>query len=145
MNQKVKQIETKNAEIKQFIDFFHSASFKIRKEKPVFTKGKDGWLAKIALKKLSLSQLEQLSLWFLEKKRKLSATIGAMLSKKVLETLKKDMERSDFWKEINEIHDTYYKAPFFKKELARQFQPFTYKQINEIKEEAAALERKIKS
>lgn len=126
------------------MDFFNEASLKIRREKPIFTRGKDGWLVKIALKKISFSQLEQLTLWFLERKKNLSTTIGALLSKKVLETLEKDMERADFWKEVNEIYDKYYKSLSFTKELAKKFQPFNFKQINDIKEEVAVLERKTK-
>ena len=36
-------------EIKAFIDFFHDACQKIRKEKAVFERGKDGKLVKLAL------------------------------------------------------------------------------------------------
>lgn len=127
--------------IKKFIDFFNAASLKIRKIKPAFTHGKDGALVKYALKKLTLSQMEQLTLWFLEKKKTLSPTIGAMLSKKVLETLKKDMERSDFFKEVNALYDAYYSSAGYSSALAEKFRPFTFRQICEIQEQAARLER----
>lgn len=127
--------------IKRFIDFFHDASLKIRSKKAIITRGKDGNLAKLALKRLSLSQLEQLTLWFLAKKTDLRPTIGAMLSKKVLETLKNDMNRPDFWKEINMIYDKYFPPSDFTKELAKKLKPFSYRQIAEIAEEVSRLER----
>ena len=128
-------------DIKSFIDFFHNASLKIRGEKAVITRGKDGNLAKLALKRLSLNQLEQLTLWFLTKKGGLKPTIGAMLSKKVLETLKKDMNRPDFWKEISRIYDKYFPASDLSKELAKKLKPFSYRQIAEIAEETSRIER----
>jgi len=131
----------RNPDIKRFIDFFCEACHRIRNEKPVFTRGKDGRLVKLALKKLSESQLEQLALWFLEKKKTLSATIGAMLSKKVLESLREDMNRYDFWKEINAIYDKHYPRSDFTKELTKRFKPFTYQQITEIQEEVSGLIR----
>ena len=131
----------RNPDIKRFIDFFCEACHRIRNEKPIITRGKDGRLVKLALKKLSESQLEQLALWFLEKKKTLSATIGAMLSKKVLESLRSDMNRYDFWKEINGIYDKHYPRPDFTKELTKRFKPFTYQQITEIQEEVSGLIR----
>ncbi len=129
-------------DIKRFIDFFYEACQKIRKEKAVITRGKDGNLAKLALKHLSLSQLEQLTLWFLMKKTGLKPTIGAMLSKNVLETLKKDMDRPDFWKEINGIYDRYFEpATDISKKLADKFKPFSYSQVAEIAEETSRMER----
>lgn len=128
-------------DIKHFIDFFHDASLKIRKEKAVITRGKDGNLTKLALKRLSLNQLEQLTLWFLTKKMSLKPTIGAMLSKKVLETLKIDINRSDFWKEINGIYDRYFEPAGISKELVNKFKPFSYRQIAEIAEETSKMER----
>lgn len=131
----------RNPDIKRFIDFFCEASHRIRHEKPVITRGKDGWLVKLALRKLSESQLEQMALWFLDKKKTLSTTIGAMLSKSVLGTLREDMNRHDFWKEINSIYDKYYPRSDFTKELTKRFKPFTSQQITEIQEEVSALIR----
>lgn len=91
--------------IKIFIDFFHDASLKIRKEKPSFTRGKDGNLVKLALNKLSESQLEMLAVWFLAKKPKLKPTIGAMLSNAVLEELMRKIKDPNFWKELDEIYE----------------------------------------
>lgn len=130
-----------NPEIKQFIDFFSEASVKIRNEKPKIIHGKDGWLVKYALKKISVSQLEELALWFLSKKKSLSPTIGAMLSMSVLNTLQSDMQKPNFWKELNEIYDIYYKNPGISEELIKKFNPFTPKQITEIKEQIARMER----
>lgn len=131
----------KNSDIKRFIDFFVEASKRIRKEKPVITRGKDGYLVKLALRKMSESQLEQLTLWFLEKKKTLSTTIGAMLSNAVLDTLRQDMNRYDFWKEIDRIYDQYYPRPAYMAELTKRFQPFSYQQITEMQEEIAAMVR----
>jgi hypothetical protein len=130
------------SEIKLFIDFFYDACKKIRREKAVITRGKDGKLTKLALKRLSLNQLEQLALWFLAKKPGLSPTVGAMLSKSVLKTLEDDIKRPDFWKEINKIYNRHFPASEFAKNLAKKFKPFSYRQIAEIAEETAALERK---
>lgn len=144
-NKKKEEIAKKtNPEIKQFIDFFSEACVKIRNEKPKIIHGKDGWLVKHGLKKMSVSQLEELSLWFLSKKKSLSPTIGAMLGTKVLDALQNDMEKPNFWKELNEIYDIYYKNPGISKELIKKFNPFTPKQITEIKEQVARMERVFK-
>ena len=95
----------KKHDIKLFIDFFNDTSVKIRKEKPLFVRGKDGNLVKLALEKLSESQLEMLSLWFLAKKPKLKPAIGTMLSKKVLEELIRKIKEPNFWKELDEIYE----------------------------------------
>jgi len=94
-----------DSNIKVFIDFFHDSCLKIRHEKPLFIRGKDGKLVKLALNKLSRSQLEMLALWFLAKKPKLRATIGAMLSKKVLEELLRKIKEPAFWKELDQIYE----------------------------------------
>lgn len=101
-------MQTHKNDIKAFIDFFHEACLKIRKEKPVFERGKDGNLVKIALKKFSRKQLEMLSVWFLAKKPKLATRIGAMLSKKVLEELERKIKGPDFWKDLDTIFEKYY-------------------------------------
>lgn len=95
-------------DIKLFIDFFHEASLKIRREKPLFIRGKDGNLVKSALKKLSRSQLEMMAVWFLAKKPKLKTSLGAMLSKKVLEELARKIKDPNFWKELDEIYCQYF-------------------------------------
>lgn len=91
--------------IKTFIDFFHGASIRIRNEKPIFMRGKDGNLVKSALMKFSESQLEMLAVWFLAKKPKLKATIGAMLSGAVLEELARKIKDPHFWKELDDIYE----------------------------------------
>jgi len=130
-----------NPEIKQFIDFFVDAAKRIRNEKPLIVQGKDGRLVKLALRKLSESQLEQLSLWFLEKKKGLATSIGAMLSRAVLENIRQDMNQEGFWGEVSIIYDQYYPRSDFSRELADQFQPFTNKQIAEMQEEVSAIIR----
>jgi len=95
-------------DIKEFIDFFHDAAQKIRGEKPRFVRGKDGKLVQEALKKFSRQQLEMLAVWFLHKKRKMSLSIGAMLSKAVTEELERTIQNPSFWKELDSIHEKYY-------------------------------------
>ena len=136
--------KTRNPDIKRFIDFFCEACKRIRKEKPIITKGKDGWLTKLALKAVSESQLEQLAIWHLEKNRHMQATIGAMLAKKSLEILRDSMNRNDFWKEINSSYDRRWLRVDYAKELAKKFQPFTHQQINQIAEEVARQERSLR-
>ena len=92
--EKVKKLPKKD--IKLFIDFFYDASIRIRGLRPVITRGKDGALIARALQKLTRSQLEMLCLWFLSKKKKLSPTIGAMLSLVVLDELVCAMKRPMF-------------------------------------------------
>ena len=99
-------------DIKKFIDFFHDASLKIRNEKPKFVRGKDGNLVKSALKTFSRQQLEMLACWFLEKKPKLSLSLGAMLSKNVLEELERKIKDPNFWKDLDKIHEKYYKQHY---------------------------------
>ena len=99
-------------DIKQFIDFFYTASIKIRKQKPEFTRGKDGNLVKLCLKKFSRQQLEMLAVWFLEKKRKVSPTIGAMLSLAMSEELERKIKDPSFWKDLDKIHEKYYKQNY---------------------------------
>jgi hypothetical protein len=114
-------------DIKVFIDFFHDASLKIRKKKPVFTRGKDGNLVRLALKSFSREQLEALALWFLYKKQKMSASIGAMLSKAVLEELKETITKSNFWKELDEIHGKYFEP---QKEAIHKLRHFSELELN---------------
>jgi len=95
-------------DIKIFIDFFHGACLKIRKEKPVFQRGKDGKLVKNALRTFSRTQLEMLAVWFLAKKHKLAPAIGTMFSKKLLEELEKKIKSPSFWKELDEIFEKHY-------------------------------------
>lgn len=145
-NKKKAKIPSKktNPDIKKFIDFFWDAAQKIRGEKPVITHGKDGNLTKLALQKLTLTQLEQLAVWFLETKRDLSLTIGAMLSRRVFEDLKRDIERPNFFKEIDAIYSRYYSSNNLAAKLKDAFKPFNFKQICEIQESVARAERFMK-
>lgn len=101
-------MQTPKNDIKAFIDFFHDACLKIRKEKPIFARGKDGNLVKITLKKFSRKQLEMLTVWFLAKKMKLQPKISAMLSKVVMEELERKMKSPAFWKDLDAIFEKYY-------------------------------------
>ncbi len=106
------------SDIKAFIDFFFDASQRIRKVKPVFIRGKDGKLVERALKIFSRSQLEMLAVWFLEKKPALSPTVGAMLSNAVLDELKQQIIRSEFWSDLDKIYDKYYRSQLEKSAVA---------------------------
>jgi hypothetical protein len=98
-------------DIKLFIDFFHDATKRIRNEKALFVRGKDGNLVKLALNVFSRPQLEMLALWFLAHKTKMQATIGAMLSRAVMEELEKQIARPSFWKDVDAIYDRYFERP----------------------------------
>ncbi len=98
-------------DIKLFIDFFHDATKRIRNEKAIFVRGKDGNLVKLALNVFSRPQLEMLALWFLAHKIKMQATIGAMLSCAVMEELEKQIARPSFWKDVDAIYDRYFERP----------------------------------
>lgn len=100
-------------DIKKFIDFFHDACLRIRKEKPKFIRGKDGNLVSSALKIFSRQQLEMLAFWFLEKKRKLSPSLGAMLGKSMLEELERVIKKPNFWKDLDKIHEKYYNKKYY--------------------------------
>ena len=96
------------SDIKKFIDYFHDTVQKVRKQKAVFVRGKDGKLVARALAIFSRPQLEMLGLWFLAHKPKLSPTIGAMLSDAVLEELERKIKDPHFWKELDELSGRYY-------------------------------------
>lgn len=103
-------------DIKKFIDFFHGAAQKVRGEKAVFIRGKDGNLVRLALKTFSEKQLEMLALWFLAKKTKMKASIGAMLSKAAMEELERKIKDPNFWKDLDEILENKYKKNDIAKE-----------------------------
>ena len=95
-------------DIKLFIDFFHTATQRIRNEKALFVRGKDGNLVKLALRTFSRPQLEMLSIWFLAHKIKMQPTIGAMLSGAVMEELERQIARPTFWKDIDAVYEKYF-------------------------------------
>jgi len=101
-------IKRSHNDIKLFIDFFHDAALRIRKQKPTIIRGKDGRLVERALLFFSRSQLEMLSVWFLVKKTKMSPTIGAMLSDVVLEELSCAIRSASFWKDLDTISEQYF-------------------------------------
>jgi hypothetical protein len=103
------------SDIKIFIDFFFEAAQKIRSVKAEFVRGKDGNLVKLALKNFSRQQLEMLAVWFLDKKRKMAPTIGAMLSKATLEELERTIKKPSFFGELDSIYEMYYKKPTYRK------------------------------
>ncbi len=96
------------SDIKNFIDYFHNAVYKVRNEKAIFIRCKDGKLVERALTIFSRPQLEMLGLWFLAMKPKMSPTIGAMLSDAVLEELQKKIKEPHFWKELDILSQRYY-------------------------------------
>lgn len=111
--------------IKVFIDFFHDACLKIRKERPIFSRGKDGNLVKLALKKFSRQHLEMLAVWFLAKKPKMQPKIGAMLSKKMMEELDEKIRKPVFWKDLDEIFIKYYPRQMWLDELKTNYHDST--------------------
>ena len=98
-----------SSDIKKFIDFFHDASIKIRREKPIIQRGRDGMLVKKALNFFSRQHLEMLAVWFLGRKPKIQPKISAMLSKKIMEELEMKIKSPDFWKDLDDLTEKYYK------------------------------------
>ena len=123
-----------NPDIYRFIDFFVKAGERILGAKPKVVRGKDGYLVALALKKLPVSKLETLAVWFLCRKQALQPLIGTMLSKSVLEELSYEMNRSGFWKEIDKMMDQYYPRT----QKVATWQPFSHKDITTMKEEVAS-------
>ena len=95
-------------DIKEFIDFFHEASKKIRSVAPKIVRGRDGKLTEQALKKFSRTQLEMMAVWFLAKKPKLAPSVGTMLSKVLMEELELKLKNHAFWRELDEIYERYF-------------------------------------
>ena len=120
-------------DIKLFIDFFHDTSLRVRKQKAVIVRGKDGKLVSRALTIFSRPQLEMLALWFLAKKIKLSPTIGAMLSRAVLEELQRKIKDAHFWKELDELSERYYHKSSLEPMTTDTAQPFTNKTLIALK------------
>ncbi len=116
-------------DIKLFIDFFHDATKRVRSEKAIFVRGKDGNLVKLALNIFSRPQLEMLALWFLAHKIKMQATIGAMLSRAVIEELEKQIARPSFWKDVDTIYDRYFERP----DPTPHLESFSLEDIQELK------------
>ena len=128
----------RNPAIFRFIDFFVRTGEKITGSKPLVVRGKDGRLVSLALQRLPVEKLETLSVWFLARKKNLRPLIGTMLSQNVLEELEREMNKSFFWKDIDVLMDQYYP----RKETVSLWKPFTYKDINDMKEEVARAMRK---
>ncbi len=118
-------------DIKLFIDFFHDTSLRVRKQKAVIVRGKDGKLVARALTIFSRPQLEMLALWFLAKKTKLSPSIGAMLSNVVLEELQRKIKTSYFWKELDELSANFYDKPSVAT-ISRKKQMFSPAEVLEL-------------
>jgi hypothetical protein len=106
-------------DIKEFIDFFHEASLKVRGVGAKIVRGRDGLLAKKALTKFSRQQLEMMAVWYLAKKPKLSPAIGTMLSKSLMEELERKFKDHAFWKELDEIYDRYYPRQMWAEEVKK--------------------------
>ena len=130
-----------NPDIFRFIDFFVRTGEKILGAKPAIVRGKDGQLVSYALRRLSVSKLETLTVWFLARKKNLKPLIGTMLSLRVLDELTREMNKSDFWKEIDKLMDQYYP----RKETIQMWKPFTHADITNMKEEVARIMRKEQS
>jgi hypothetical protein len=141
------RVVKRNPDIYRFIDFFVRAGEKIRGKKPEVIRGKDGRLVSLALRKLSVSKLETLAVWFLTKKKNLRPLIATMLSRNVLEELERAMNKSSFWKDVEQLMDQYYPRSSLQKlsesDNKHMWQPFTHKDITDIKEHVARDIRKM--
>ncbi len=143
------------------MESFEEYSKAIRKTKPNFTRFKDGNLIKNALRHISKFQIEMLFLWFLKEKIHMQPTIGAALSKGIIDDFIKagrkeygfynkldqlarrhtGINKSD--KEIKTEADEMVKAlEKLKAELTKKIRPFSHKERAKIAEEVAAEERK---
>lgn len=127
----------RNPDIFRFIDFFVKTGERIIGTKPAVVRGKDGRLVALALKKLPVGKLETLAVWFLARKKNLHPLIGTMLSNVVLEELEREMNKGQFWKDIDTLMDTYYPRTI----KTKLWQPFSHTDINTIKEEIARATR----
>jgi len=141
-----KQTKSTNPDIYRFIDFFVKTGEKILGKKPSVVRGKDGKLVSYALRRISVGKLETLAVWFLARKKKLQPCIGTMLSTRVLEELTREMNKSAFWKEIDQLMDVYYPrtalSPDISLPATRMWQPFTHADITSMKEDVARIMRK---
>jgi len=79
-----KKIEEPKVPTNALMNSFQKYCEAIRKNKPYFTRFKDGSLIKNALRHLSKFQIEMLFIWFLKEKRNMQPTIGAALCKEII-------------------------------------------------------------
>jgi hypothetical protein len=144
------------------MDAFKRYCEEIRKTKPIFTRFKDGNLIKNALKYLSPFQTEMLFLWFLKDKRHMQPTIGAALSRGIInDFINASHAEYGFYNKLEQMAKKYSppekiskvkvetnemaKALLkLKKELAKKMKPFSHQIRAKISEEVAAKERKYK-
>lgn len=131
----------RNPNIYRFIDFFVRTGEKIRGEKPIIIRGKDGKLVSYALRRIPVGKLETLAVWFLARKKKLQPLVGTMVSHKVLEELEREINKSSFWKEIDALMDMYYPREATPSAGLRMWQPFTHADITHMKEDVAKIMR----
>lgn len=134
-----KTVRQRNPDIFRFIDFFVKTGEKILGAKPVIVRGKDGKLVSYALRRLNISKLETLAVWFLAHKKNLKPLIGTMLSNRVLDELMREINTSSFWKEIDTLMDQYYP----RQEKVTLWKPFTSQDITSMKEEIARSMRRL--
>ena len=127
-----------NPDIFRFIDFFVKTGKKILGKKPAVVRGKDGKLISYALRRIPVSKLETLAMWFLARKKNMKPLIGTMLSLRVLDELTREMDKSTFWKDIDILMDQYYP----RKETVSLWKPFTHADITTMKEDVARMMRK---
>lgn len=128
----------RNPDIFRFIDFFVKTGERILDKKPLVIRGKDGQLVSYALQRWEIGKLETLAVWFLACKKNLRPLIGTMLSRKVLEELEREINKSSFWKDIDLLMDRYYP----RQDTPKMWKPFTHTDINDMKEEVARTMRK---
>ena len=145
------------------MDAFRRYCEAIRKTKPNFTRYKDGNLIKYALRHLSEFQIEMLFVWFLKQKKHMQPTIGAALSKGIInDFIRNSYKEYGFYNKLEQLAREYIKTneseTKIKKEtdemakklrklkrgLVKKVKPFNYPTRAKISEETAKIERKNK-
>ena len=142
------------------MESFDEYSKAIRKTRPNFTRFKDGNLIKNALRHISKFQVEMLFLWFLKEKIHMQPTIGAALSKGIIEDfIKASRKEYGFYNKLDRLARQYANIKKtneemkteagemvkalekLKDELAKKIRPFSHRERAKIAEEVATEER----
>jgi hypothetical protein len=143
------------------MELFDRYSKTIRQIKPSFTRFKDGNLIKNALRHISKFQTEMLFLWFLKEKTHMQPTIGAALSKGIIDDfIKASRKEYGFYNKLDQLARQYANIKKtdeeikteademvkslekLKAELTKKVRPFSHRERAKIAEEVAVLERK---
>ncbi len=93
----------------------------IRKNKPYFTRFKDGSLIKNALGHLSRFQIEMLFIWFLKEKRNMQPTIGAALCKEIIrDFINASHKEYGFYNNLEQLAGQYIEGGHNNQEIKRE-------------------------